>query len=124
MGLAITLVACLICTGFSKQISETFIDTSKDISKETLQLAQTLLSISSVGLMIDALKNISAYNLFSIEDALFSSLLNAVSTFMLALPAGAYLSLLYSACVLGLGSRRIVGWSMNTASLQHWSAMP
>ncbi len=91
VGLSAACCACLLFTGFSKQISEIFLDTSQDIPKETLPLAQTLLVISSVGLIIDTLKNISASNLLSMQDTLFASILDTAGN-ILGLSAGAYLS--------------------------------
>jgi MATE family multidrug resistance protein len=91
IGLSLACCACLLFTGFSKQISEIFLDTSQDIPKETLPLAQVLLSINSVGLIIDTLKDISASNLLSMQDTLFALLLNTGGS-LLGLSAGAYLS--------------------------------
>ncbi len=92
IGASITLSICLLFAGFSRQISETFIDTSHDISEETRELARTLLKINGIGLVIDTVKNISASNLKGLQDVLFSSLLNVAATFI-GLSAGAYLSL-------------------------------
>ncbi len=92
IGLSAALSACLLFTGLSKPISEIFLDTSRDIPKETLQLAQTLLSINGVGLLIDTLKDISESNLLSLQDTVFSSLLN-VSGMLIGLSASVYLSL-------------------------------
>ncbi len=91
IGLSAACCAFLLFTGFSKQISEIFLDTSQDIPKETLPLAQTLLFINSVGLIIDTLKNISTSNLLSMQDTLFASILDTAGN-LLGLSAGAYLS--------------------------------
>ncbi len=91
IGLALACCACLLFTGFSKQISEILLDTSQDIPKETLQLTQSLLFINSVGLIIDTLNSISTSNLLSMQDTLFALLLNAGGG-LLGLSTGAYLS--------------------------------
>lgn len=91
IGLSVVCCAGLLFTIFSKQIAEIFLDTSQDIPKETLPLAQTLLFISSVGLLVDTLKNISASNLLSMQDTLFASIVGMGGNF-LGLSAGAYLS--------------------------------
>ncbi len=91
IGLSFACSAGLLFTGFSKPISEIFLDTSEEVSKETLPLAQRLLFIGSVGLIFDTLKNISANNLLSMQDTLFTLLLNTGGS-LLGLSAGAYLS--------------------------------
>ncbi len=91
IGLSAACCACLLFTVFSKQISESFLDTSQETSKKTLPLAQALLSINGMGLIADTLKNISISNLLSLQDTLFASLLDMGGS-LLGLAAGAYLS--------------------------------
>ncbi len=91
VGVSVACCASLLFTVFSKQISEIFLDTSQAIPKETLPLAQAILSIHGVGVIIDTLKNIGISNLLSLQDTLFASILDTIGN-LLGLAAGAYLS--------------------------------
>ncbi len=118
IGLSAACCACLLFTGFSKQISEIFLDTSQDIPKETLPLAQTLLFISSVGLVIDTLKNISASNLMSMQDTLFASILDTAGN-LLGLSAGAYLSSQVNKKAEGLFIGQVLGSLVAALAITH-----